>query len=59
MVMSLPEDKQNAKFRGVMSVNLLGFLAYFSCVLYKFNARFTLISLKNALIPHLNMFCRF
>ena len=42
----------------VISVNLLAFLAYFSRVLHKLNARFTLISLKNALIPHLNVFCR-
>ena len=42
----------------LMSVSLLAFLAYFSHILYKFNARFTLISLKNALIPHLNVFCR-
>ena len=43
----------------LMSMNLLTFLAYFSRVLYKFNARFKLISLKNVLIPHLNVFCRF
>ena len=40
-------------------MNLLAFLAYFSHVLYKLNARFTLISLKNALILYLNVFCRF
>ena len=57
--MSFLEDEQNAKFEGVMSVNMLAFLAYFSRVLYKFNVKFTLISVKNALIPHLNVFCRF
>ena len=40
----------------MINVKMLAFLAYFSCVLYKLNARFTLISLKNALIPHLNVF---
>ena len=43
----------------MISVNLLAILKYFSSVLYKLNYRFTLISLKNALIPHLNVFYRF
>ena len=57
--MSFLEGEKNAKFEGVMSENLLAFLAYFSRVLYKFNVRFTLISVKNALISHLNLFCIF
>ena len=38
---------------------LLAFSVCFSCVLYNFNAKFTILSLKNGLIPHLIEFCRF
>ena len=56
MAVSLLEEKQNVKFWGLISVNVLAFLAYFPRVLYKVNARFTLIFIKNALIPHLIVF---